>query len=115
MGAGAAREVAAAQARVADKERFHYDNHRFLQQNDDAGAGSWKEAAQTARQLAELRRAAESAQDAQQQAQQALRESQLEVARLKVAVPWPFLARVTLDLPSHQHAKDPYALSWYEQ
>lgn len=80
---------------MADKERRHYDNHRGLQQKDDAGAGSWKEAAQIARQLAGFERAAESAQAARQQAQQALRESQLEVARLKVCAWGPFFAHVT--------------------
>ena len=83
--AGAAREVAAAQSRVADKERLHYDSHQAtVQQTDNAEGGSWKEAAQTARQLADAMRATESAHAAQQQAENGLRLLQLEVARLKV-------------------------------
>lgn len=72
---------------MADKERLHHDSHVATGQRD-AGAdnSSWKEAAQTARQLAEAVRASESAQAAQQQAEQTLRATQLEVASLKVGV-----------------------------
>ena len=80
---GAAKEVSAAQARLADKERVHYDNQHVTGQQS-SGTGSWKEAAQAARQLAEAVKAAESAQATQQQAEQTLRATQLEVARLKV-------------------------------
>ena len=83
LSAGAAKEVSAAQARLADKERLHYDTHQLAdQQNPDAS--SWREAAQAARQLAEAVKAAESAQAAQQQAEQSLRGTQVEVVRLKV-------------------------------
>lgn len=83
LSAGAAKEVSAAQARLADKERMHYDAHQVADQQDP-DASSWREAAQAARQLAEALKAAESAQAAQQQVEQSLRVTQVEVARLKV-------------------------------
>ena len=83
--AGASREVAAAQSRVADKERLSYDaGHVTAQKDSDASNNRWKEAAQAARQRADAERRAESAQAAQQEAEQGLRMAQLEVARLKV-------------------------------
>ena len=83
LSAGAAKEVSAAQARLADKERLHYDTHQVADQQDP-DASSWREAAQAARQLAEAVKATESAQAAQQHAEQSLRVTQLDVARLKV-------------------------------
>ena len=83
--AEASREVAAAQSRVADKERLSYDaGHVTAQKDSDASNDHWKEAAQAARQRADAERQAESFQAAQQEAEQSLRMAQLEVARLKV-------------------------------
>ncbi len=83
--AEASREVAAAQSRVADKERVSYDaGHVTAQKDSEASNDRWKEAAQAARQRADAERRAESSQAAQQEAEQSLRMAQLEVARLKV-------------------------------
>lgn len=83
--AGAAREVAAAQSRLAEKESLHYSRSQTAAQSTAEGTpSSWKEAAQAAQQVAGAVRAAESAQAAQQQAEHTLRVTQLEVARLKV-------------------------------
>ena len=83
--AEASREVAAAQSRVADKERLSYDaGHATAEKDSDASNDRWKEAAQAARQRADAERQAESFQAAQQEAEQSLRMAQLEVARLKV-------------------------------
>lgn len=77
--------MAAAQSRVADKERLSYDvGHVTAQQDSEASNNRWKEATQAARQRADAERRAESSQAAQQEAEQKLRMAQLEVARLKV-------------------------------
>ncbi len=77
--------MAAAQSRVADKERLSYDaGHVSAQKDSDTSNDRWKEAAQAARQRADAERRAESSQAAQQEAEQTLRMAQLEVARLKV-------------------------------
>ncbi|KAL0020086.1 hypothetical protein WJX79_009298 [Trebouxia sp. C0005] len=85
--AEASREVAAAQSRVADKERLSYDvGHVTAQQDSEASNNRWKEATQAARQRADAERRAESSQAAQQEAEQKLRMAQLEVARLKASL-----------------------------
>ncbi len=77
--------MAAAQSRVANKERLSYDaEHVTAQKNSEVSNDRWKEAAQAARQKADAERRAESSQAAQQEAEQSLRMAQLEVARLKV-------------------------------
>lgn len=83
--AEASREVAAAQSRVADKERLSYDaGHVTAQKDSEASNDRWKEAAHAARQRADAERRAESSHAALQEAEQNLRMAQLEVARLKV-------------------------------
>ncbi|DBA92530.1 TPA: hypothetical protein ACH3X1_002761 [Trebouxia sp. C0004] len=85
--AEASREVAAAQSRLADKERLSYDaGHVTALKDSEASNDRWKEAAQAARQRVDAERRTESSQAAQQEAEQSLRLAQLEVARLKASL-----------------------------
>ncbi|KAK9818004.1 hypothetical protein WJX72_005629 [[Myrmecia] bisecta] len=82
--AEAAREVAAAQARLVDGERQQHDrSEAAARRGITSNASHWKDIGTAARKQSDAERAAESAQAARQAAEQDLRAAQLEVTRLK--------------------------------
>lgn len=82
--AEAAREVATAQSRVADKERSAYDSSQVALHWEPQTSDHWKEAVHLTRQKADAERCADVSQAARQEAEQNLQMAQLELARLKV-------------------------------